>query len=111
MMRIDGRAARADEAPGSALQQVRDDAHPAVRGDDDIEGPTFQRGRQRLGEMRVRVDVLHWPHEFDFVLASVKHGDLEAALQQAVNGVRTGWTGAADHECFHRVCPWADMNR
>ena len=51
--------------------------------------------------MRIRMDVLDGLHEFDFVLAAVQDGDLESPLQQAVDGMRAGRSGTADHECFH----------
>ena len=100
-MRIDARSSGPDEAPGLALHQCGDDAHPTVGCQHDVERPSFEGRFQRFGKVGIGMDVLDRLREFDFVLATVQDGHLIAPLQQTVDDVRSGRPGTAYDQRFH----------
>jgi hypothetical protein len=88
-----------DETVRPAAEHVGDDPQAPVLGDDEVERLVADALLQRLGEVRVDVDVAHvGDGELDLVLAAVEDRDVVAAVGQALHDERPGRPGASDDQ-------------
>ncbi|HEX7094531.1 MAG TPA: hypothetical protein VF183_01520 [Acidimicrobiales bacterium] len=100
---MDGVATDADEALATPFEHRDVEDHPPVHGDDHLELATTNRCLKGFAEVRVGMDVLDSAQHgmVGFVLATVEHRDVKAAIDQLLDDLGTARSGATDHEYAH----------